>query len=556
MPGPEFHQPDIAPPGKDIGSVNHAVPNAEVQLTGNQADVTQAHQFFQPRVETGLPNVTLNGGEAAIAHIAPGAESAIAALAPPGGEPISPLIQMIMKMPGLAGLLDSLFEFMNAVFEGGLIDMLNPAIWGDQLLALLAQDGGDFMLSLDVLPNSTPMLNFNGTGFTDMNGMRFHSDLLSSKAADIGNVGAPIDNANLQDAIFEKTSNYTITDHSQNSLLDWRHPNNNLAGGGEGVYRPTVGGYYQPAAAAPPATPQAPAHATTHHAPAHSTHHQSHGHANPVKHFKARDVAVEHTPVAQATDIQPGGEYTVQGGDSLWDIARKQLGDGSRWGEIYKMNAEAIGTNPDLIMPGTNLQMPDGNAIASAGKYIVQPGDNLWDIASKQMGGGQNWGELYRMNEGVIGSNPGMIHPGQELTLSGDPGAAVATDIPSADAGSIAQQSSGMTAPSQAAPSATPPSMASSYSAGDAGGALQQQAPSNMMNSVAPQQTGLQSQVPQVDTSANLQAPAANPQFGHSASVGGEQSITSGTQVPTGEASPNNQMYEGNDGALFYRNKQ
>src|SRR6185369_7555911 len=110
--------------------------------------------------------------------------------------------------------------------------------------------------------------------------------------------------------------------------------------------------------------------------------------------------------------------YTIRAGDCLWNIARDHLGGGQNWGEIYSMNQDIIGTNPDLIMPGTTIHLPSGaHEIAEAGKYIVQPGDNLWNISRDHLGGGQNWGEIYHANEGIIGSNPNLIQPGQELTI-------------------------------------------------------------------------------------------------------------------------------------------
>jgi len=47
--------------------------------------------------------------------------------------------------------------------------------------------------------------------------------------------------------------------------------------------------------------------------------------------------------------------YEVQRGDSLWCIAQAHYGDGYRWIEIYEMNRDAIGSNPDLIYTGTVL---------------------------------------------------------------------------------------------------------------------------------------------------------------------------------------------------------
>ncbi|WP_338015876.1 LysM peptidoglycan-binding domain-containing protein [Paenibacillus mesophilus] len=50
--------------------------------------------------------------------------------------------------------------------------------------------------------------------------------------------------------------------------------------------------------------------------------------------------------------------YTVKPGDSLWAIAKLNLGSGSRWRDIYEMNRAVIGPNSDLIYPGQELVMP------------------------------------------------------------------------------------------------------------------------------------------------------------------------------------------------------
>jgi TP901 family phage tail tape measure protein len=49
--------------------------------------------------------------------------------------------------------------------------------------------------------------------------------------------------------------------------------------------------------------------------------------------------------------------YTVKSGDSLWAIAEKQLGAGSRWQEVYNLNKDII-SNPDVIQPGWKLKIP------------------------------------------------------------------------------------------------------------------------------------------------------------------------------------------------------
>jgi nucleoid-associated protein YgaU len=50
------------------------------------------------------------------------------------------------------------------------------------------------------------------------------------------------------------------------------------------------------------------------------------------------------------------GSYTVQPGDSLWQIARRLYGDGRYWVLLYQANADRIG-NPNLIFPGQHLRI-------------------------------------------------------------------------------------------------------------------------------------------------------------------------------------------------------
>ena len=49
---------------------------------------------------------------------------------------------------------------------------------------------------------------------------------------------------------------------------------------------------------------------------------------------------------------------TVKSGDTLWAIAKKYLGDGSRYNEIYEANKAIIGSNPNVIKPGQTLTIP------------------------------------------------------------------------------------------------------------------------------------------------------------------------------------------------------
>ncbi len=50
-------------------------------------------------------------------------------------------------------------------------------------------------------------------------------------------------------------------------------------------------------------------------------------------------------------------KYVVQEGDSLWRIADKQLGEGSRYAEIAKLNAGSLNDEDDLVV-GMHLKIP------------------------------------------------------------------------------------------------------------------------------------------------------------------------------------------------------
>jgi len=61
--------------------------------------------------------------------------------------------------------------------------------------------------------------------------------------------------------------------------------------------------------------------------------------------------------------------HTVVSGDTLWGIAQRKLGDGSRWRDIYNLNKETIesaartrglasSANGHWIFPGTVLRLP------------------------------------------------------------------------------------------------------------------------------------------------------------------------------------------------------
>jgi nucleoid-associated protein YgaU len=56
-----------------------------------------------------------------------------------------------------------------------------------------------------------------------------------------------------------------------------------------------------------------------------------------------------------------GRTYVVAEGDTLFNIARYELGKASRWAEIYELNRSVLGKDFNYLTPGMKLVLPDGD---------------------------------------------------------------------------------------------------------------------------------------------------------------------------------------------------
>jgi nucleoid-associated protein YgaU len=154
--------------------------------------------------------------------------------------------------------------------------------------------------------------------------------------------------------------------------------------------------------------------------------------------------------------------YTIRAGDCLWNIAKDQLHAGARWEEIYKLNQNILGSNPAMLHAGTTIQLPGASShtdIAQAAPYTVKPGDNLWNLSKHFLGDGSKWGQIYQVNHDAIGVNPRMITPGQQLTIpdAHDAGTSVVSKgHVSASADGVGTQPNLTVSENVASPSTTP----------------------------------------------------------------------------------------------------
>jgi nucleoid-associated protein YgaU len=465
--------------------------------------ITPAGKFAAPPM-TGLETQGLHlpapGGEMAALSGAHGAMM-------PGAEQISPLINMIMKMPGHIGLVSSFFEALGSFFApaqemlGHLAAGLDPSALfehagaaSESLGGMLESVGEHMSVDLNLLPADAPIFDQIGHGATAGD---FGSGGLESSGQAMG-AGAP----HLSDS-FASAPRLEVGGSPSHPLfeqgldakpLNFAPSHDYLAMEPNRGFGATVGSFNPPTAAAPQVMPQPTVHPVSHaaapvaHTAAPAAHiapqaashsssaldfrkdalsssrehllgntadgaahgaaphdaashvtasHEAASHASDAHTSHANQPAVHQQEIHQVdkqgasggdriAEVQSDGKignegYTVHKGDNLWDIAKSHLGDGSRWEEIYDLNKSVLGDNPRMIMPGTELQLPGGDAIASGttggADYTVQSGDSLSSIAHDHLGGSQNWHDLYQNNEAVIGSNPAMIHPGQHLQL-------------------------------------------------------------------------------------------------------------------------------------------
>jgi len=64
-------------------------------------------------------------------------------------------------------------------------------------------------------------------------------------------------------------------------------------------------------------------------------------------------------PAREADEPPFEATHTVVRGDNLWNLARRYLGSGQRYPEIFALNRDQI-QHPNLIFPGQVLRLPAG----------------------------------------------------------------------------------------------------------------------------------------------------------------------------------------------------
>ena len=104
-----------------------------------------------------------------------------------------------------------------------------------------------------------------------------------------------------------------------------------------------------------------------------------------VSFFEAREISVKTTKKENKTTkkeetkrpAEKTSTYTIKSGDTLWAIAKKFYGDGSKWKKIYDANKDIIektakkhgrksSSNGRWICPGVKLTIPDASSSSTS----------------------------------------------------------------------------------------------------------------------------------------------------------------------------------------------
>jgi LysM repeat protein len=117
---------------------------------------------------------------------------------------------------------------------------------------------------------------------------------------------------------------------------------------------------------------------------------------------------------ASATAARPTARYVVQPGDTLSGIAARFAVRGG-WPALYAANRPRIGSDPNVIHPGTVLVLPGQKEPV---RYTVAVGDTLSGIAAALAVRG-GWPALYAANREIVGPDPNAIRPGTVLAIPG-----------------------------------------------------------------------------------------------------------------------------------------
>ncbi|TAH35817.1 MAG: LysM peptidoglycan-binding domain-containing protein [Planctomycetota bacterium] len=127
-------------------------------------------------------------------------------------------------------------------------------------------------------------------------------------------------------------------------------------------------------------------------------------------------------------------EYTVKSGDTLEEIAKRELGARSKWPEILKFNetldpkrmqvgqkiripASGRTSTPASVSSAVSSSSASGAQPAGARSHAVVAGDSLWKISVKYYGDGGGVQKIYEANKDQLASSDAVLRIGMQLRI-------------------------------------------------------------------------------------------------------------------------------------------
>jgi nucleoid-associated protein YgaU len=171
------------------------------------------------------------------------------------------------------------------------------------------------------------------------------------------------------------------------------------------------------------------------------------------------------TPEAEKRPVTV--KHTVQRGETLWSIASDHLGAGDKYPEIAALNIDVLGHRPGFLKPGWVLNLPTRDQQGQSGNHTVtvHRGDTLSGIALKELGDPSRYPEIFDASVattqpgGAHLSDPNVIDVGWSLTVpeattsTKSPGPKPGKADPVSGQGGSAAEAQGISKPRPVAPS-------------------------------------------------------------------------------------------------------
>ncbi|GDY05260.1 hypothetical protein LBMAG51_00470 [Phycisphaerae bacterium] len=154
------------------------------------------------------------------------------------------------------------------------------------------------------------------------------------------------------------------------------------------------------------------------------------------------------TPAPQAAVVGvPAELYTLKDGETLYKICQTKYGNGNLWKELADFNKATI-SNPTKLRKGTTIRLPSASVLrgevtpvavanvlpapqmltmtnpvqeqvqqpTTTREYVVQKGDTLGSISTRELGTAKKWESIYEANRDRLKS-PTDLKIGKSLRI-------------------------------------------------------------------------------------------------------------------------------------------